>query len=47
MTSGDAEGRVEIPDAAKPGSGRKSRGGGEVRQGSRQREVTPTRRRCS
>ena len=28
MNRGDAEGRVEIPDAAKPGSGRKSRRGG-------------------
>jgi RNA-directed DNA polymerase len=28
MNNGDAEGRVEILDAAKPGSGRKSRGGG-------------------
>jgi RNA-directed DNA polymerase len=27
MNRGDAEGRVEIPGAAKPGSGRKSRGG--------------------
>ena len=29
MISGDAEGRVEMPGAAKPGSGRKSRGGGD------------------
>ena len=29
MISRDAEGRVEIPDAAKPGSDRKSRGGAE------------------
>ncbi len=29
MNRGDAEGRVEIPGAAKPGSGRKSRRGGE------------------